>query len=171
MAAQPDLAVLEESLQYRFRTREPLIRALTHASWAYEQKMLGEAPLDNEQFEFLGDSILGFLVSEALLRRFPAYPEGRLSKLKSHLVSAAHLDQVARKLDLGSYLLLGRGEEMSGGRHKKGLLGDAVEALLAAIYLDGGIEPVRTVVEAHIMPGRKRPLGSAPWKFRTTKPP
>jgi ribonuclease-3 len=115
--------------------------------------MLGDDRLDNEQLEFLGDSILGFLVSEELLRRFPAYPEGRLSKLKSHLVSAAHLDQVARRLDLGSYLLLGRGEEMSGGRHKKGLLGDAVEAVLAAIYLDGGIEPVRAVVKGHIMPG------------------
>jgi ribonuclease-3 len=153
MADQPDLAVLEQSLRYRFRRREPLVRALTHTSWAYEQKMLGRGLLDNEQLEFLGDAILGFLVSESLLYRFPSYPEGRLSKLKSYLVSAAYLNQVARKLDLGAYLLLGRGEELSGGRHKKGLLGDAVEAVLAAIYLDGGIEPARQFVETHVIPG------------------
>ncbi len=87
-------------------------------------------PPTNEQLrEFLGDAILGFAVSESLVRRFPSFPEGRLSKLKAHLVSAAHLYAVAQTLQLGDYLLLGRGEEMSGGREKKALLSDAVEAL------------------------------------------
>ena len=91
------------------------------------------SPADNEQMEFLGDAVLGFLVSEALVRRFPSYPEGDLSKLKAHLVSAAHLYDVARKLELGQYLFLGRGEEMSGGRDKRTLLVDCLEALIAAL--------------------------------------
>src|ERR1700682_721751 len=106
---------------------------------------------DNEQLEFLGDSILGFLIAEALMRRFPGYREGQLSRLKAHLVSAAHLHGVARRLDLGSYLELGRSEEMSGGRAKKTLLVDALEAVIAAMHLDGGIEPVRHFVATHIL--------------------
>ena len=104
----------------------------------------GRSPLDdNEQLEFLGDSVLGFLIAEALVRRFPEYREGELSRLKAHLVSAAHLHGVARRLDIGSYLELGRSEEMSGGRAKKTLLVDALEAVIAAVYLDGGLEPAR----------------------------
>jgi ribonuclease-3 len=152
MPSQPDLAVLETTLGYEFRSREPLIRALTHKSWAYEQNSRCREALDNEQLEFLGDSVLGFLVSEGLLRRFPAYSEGQLSKMKSHLVSATHLHGVAQTLGLGAYLQLGRSEEMSGGREKKALLGDAVEAVLAAIYVDGGLERAREFVESHILP-------------------
>ena len=100
---------------------------------------------DNEQLEFLGDSVLGFLVAEALVRRFPEYREGELSRLKAHLVSAAHLHGVARRLDLGSYLELGRSEEMTGGRAKKTLLVDALEALIGAIFLDGGLEAARSL--------------------------
>jgi len=123
-----------------------LERALTHKSRASE-KVAQSADADNEQLEFLGDSILGFLVSEALMASHPGYPEGRLSKLKAHLVSASHLHEVALRLNLGAYLLLGRGEEMSGGRNKKALLANALEALIAAIYLDGGIEPSRSFVK------------------------
>jgi ribonuclease-3 len=106
---------------------------------------------DNERMEFLGDAVLGFLVSEALVARFPAHPEGRLSKLKAHLVSAAHLFDVARKLELGPYLILGRGEEMSGGRDKRTLLVDCLEALIAAVYLDGGMEVTRDFVNRWIL--------------------
>src|SRR5262249_31893717 len=106
---------------------------------------------DNEQLEFLGDSILGFLISEALVQRFPAHREGELSRLKAHLVSAAHLHGVARSLDLGSYLDLGRSEEMSGGRAKKTLLVDALEAVLAAGFLDSGIEESRKFGTAHVL--------------------
>jgi ribonuclease-3 len=129
-----------------------LRRALTHSSLANEAHTGPSSTLnDNEQLEFLGDSVLGFLVAEALVRRFPECREGELSRLKAHLVCAAHLHGVARRLDLGGYLELGRGEEMSGGRAKKTLLVDALEALIAAIYLDGGIEPARAFVCGHIL--------------------
>lgn len=144
---QADLVGLEDALAYRFRDRELLIRALTHKSRAYEDNPNGLPLTDNEQFEFLGDSILGFVVSEYVFRHYPTYLEGRLSKLKAHLVSAARLQQVAIVLHLGEYLLLGRGEEMSGGRDKPALLADAVEAVIAAMYLDGGIDPARAFVE------------------------
>jgi ribonuclease-3 len=144
---------LEAALGHRFRNRELLIRALTHSSRVHERPSAEDRglPADNEQMEFLGDSVLGFLISEALVARFPSYPEGRLSKLKAHLVSAAHLYGVARKLELGQYLFLGRGEEMSGGRAKRTLLVDCLEALIAASYLDSGIEASRRLVERWVI--------------------
>jgi len=145
-------ASLEARLSYRFSAPELLHRALTHSSLANESRTAHGTPVcDNEQLEFLGDSILGFLIAEALVERFPESREGELSRLKAHLVSAAHLHGVARRLDLGSYLELGRSEEMSGGRAKKTLLVDGLEAVIAAMYLDGGIEIVRTFVSAHIL--------------------
>ncbi len=144
------LTTLEEVLGHPFQNRELLERALTHKSRVYE-KTEEDPATDNEQFEFLGDAILGFLVSEALVAQHPAFPEGRLSKLKAHLVSASHLHQVALRLQLGHHLLLGRGEEMSGGREKKALLANALEALIAALYLDAGIEPVRLFVVQQIV--------------------
>jgi ribonuclease-3 len=146
-----DLAILESALGHTFRSRELLERALTHKSRIYEQTAEGNANGDNEQLEFLGDAILGFVVSECLVRRFASYPEGRLSKLKAHLVSAARLHEVAQELGLGDYLFLGRGEEMSGGREKKALLSDAVEALIAALYLDAGLEPARQFIESQVV--------------------
>jgi ribonuclease-3 len=101
--------------------------------------------------EFLGDAILGFLVSEALVERLPECAEGRLSKLKAHLVSAAHLYSVAQAIQLGRFLLLGKGEEQSGGRAKRTLLVDALEALVAAVYQDGGIEAARGFVRHYIL--------------------
>jgi ribonuclease-3 len=106
---------------------------------------------DNEQLEFLGDSVLGCVVSEALFRRFPLEREGRLSQLKAHLVSAIHLYQCALSIVLGSFLQLGRGEERNGGRERKTLLADAFEAVIAAVYLDGGIEAARQLVETHVL--------------------
>jgi ribonuclease-3 len=146
-----DLSLLESRLGYTFRNRDLLVRALTHKSWAYEQTPGVREWVDNEQLEFLGDSVLGFLTSEVLIGRYPKLTEGRLSKLKSHLVSAAHLHGVAAFLTVGPYLLLGRGEELSGGREKKALLGDALEALIAAVYLDGGLEPARRLVEEFVI--------------------
>lgn len=145
-----DWSVLEAVLGHHFENRELLERAFTHKSRLSEKN--GQDPAsDNEQLEFLGDSILGFLVSETLVARHPDFPEGRLSKLKAHLVSALHLHEVALQAKLGDYLILGRGEEMSGGREKKALLANAVEALIAALYLDGGMEPVRNFVVGHIV--------------------
>lgn len=146
-----DLEALESTLDHCFRDRELLSRALTHRSYASEQGGAPETHADNEQLEFLGDAILGFLVSEILVKRLPEFPEGRLSKCKAHFVSARHLHDVARRLDLGAYLLLGRGEEMSGGRAKKALLGNAVEAVIAAIYLDAGQQQARQFVVRHVM--------------------
>lgn len=146
-----DLQVLETALGHTFRDRVLLERALTHKSRIYEKTAEGQSLSDNEQLEFLGDAILGFVVSECLVRRYAAYPEGRLSKLKAHLVSATRLYEVAQALGLGEYLFLGRGEEMSGGREKKALLSDAVEALIAAIYLDAGLEPARNFIESGIV--------------------
>jgi ribonuclease III len=146
-----DADILETALGYEFRDRETLTRALTHKSRAYEAGSPGKPTFDNEQLEFLGDSILGFIVSDWLVRRYPSHPEGRLSKLKAHLVSANHLFSVAQRLGLGQHLLLGRGEEMSGGREKKALVGDALEAILAAIYIDGGVEAARTFVERFVL--------------------
>lgn len=138
---------LEAALGHAFHDRELLIRALTHRSLCYERHIGASAgPIDNEQLEFLGDSILGFLVSEHLVSRFPGLSEGKLSKIKAHVVSAAHLYSVAQKIGVGAYLQLGRGEEMSGGREKRALLANAVEALIAAVYLDGGIQPARAFV-------------------------
>jgi ribonuclease-3 len=146
-----DLAVLEHAIGHTFRDRDLLARALTHKSRIYEKAAGGGAVADNEQLEFLGDAILGFVVSESLVRRFPSFPEGRLSKLKAHLVSAAWLHEVAQRLNLGDYLFLGRGEEMSGGREKRALLSDALEALIAALYLDGGMAAVRPLIENRVI--------------------
>jgi len=150
---------LEAALGYQFASRELLIRALTHRSSVHERAPASaldnpfpdQAVSDNERLEFLGDAVLGFLVSDALVSAHPDFPEGKLSKLKAHLVSAAHLHQVAARLNLGEHLLLGRGEEMSGGREKKALLSDALEALIAALYLDGGIEPARRFILQHVI--------------------
>jgi ribonuclease-3 len=139
-----DPGELENAIGYRLVRRELLVQALTHSSHSHERGT-GEI-WHNEQMEFLGDAILGFLVSRELVERFPAYSEGQLSKMKAHLVSASHLFEIASQLQLGSFLQLGRGEEKSGGRHKRALLVDAFEALIAAVYLDGGLEAARDVV-------------------------
>src|SRR6266853_479098 len=145
-----ELDVLEGVLGHRFVNRELLERALTHKSCGSERSP-EEPGADNEQLEFLGDAILGFVVSETLVARHPTYPEGRLSKLKAHLVSASHLHEVALLAQLGTYLILGRGEEMSGGREKKALLANALEAVIAALYLDGGLEPAANYIVQHVV--------------------
>jgi len=151
----PALADLELRLEYTFQDRDLLLRALTHKSLLAETLPAeGEPPLlDNEQLEFLGDSILGFLSSEYVLRLCPTYPEGHLSKLKAHLVSASHLHSAARALGLGPFLRLGRGEDLSGGREKKAILADAVEALIAALYLDGGLPACQRFLARYVWNG------------------
>src|SRR5258708_17517702 len=126
-----DLEALEQILEYQFANRDLLVRALTHKSYRFEKPtlMADDVLADNEQLEFLGDSILGFVVSEVLVESYPTLPEGGLSKRKAHLVSAQHLHEAAGVLNLGEYLLLGRGEELSGGRQKRALLANALEAL------------------------------------------
>jgi len=157
-----NLDVLESKLGHVFRDRELLERALTHKSRVHEQQSNGSSNGDNEQLEFLGDAILGFVVSECLVRRHGSFPEGRLSKLKAHLVSAARLYEVAQELNLGEYLFLGRGEELSGGREKKALLSDAVEALIAALYLDSGIDAARSFIESSVVGAAEDPANGEP---------
>jgi ribonuclease III len=141
MAAR--LEELEARLGHVFSNRELLLRALTHKSLLAEVAA-GDAPVaDNERLEFLGDAILGFLASDYLLNACPDYPEGKLSRLKAHLVSSVHLHEVALELGIGDYLQLGKGEELSGGRGKKALLANAVEALIAALYIDAGLDACR----------------------------
>ena len=146
-----DLQELEARLGYTFGDRNLLVRALTHRSYAFGQKPSDPASIDNEQLEFLGDSILGFLISESLVLRNATWPEGRLSKMKAHLVSATHLYQVGQTLGIGDFLQLGRSEEMSGGRQKKMLLANAVEAVIAALHIDGGLEAARQFVVERIL--------------------
>ena len=142
---------LEARVGYKFHDRALLLRALTHKSVHSDAAPDPAAVEDNEQLEFLGDSILGFVASEYVFRHCPDCPEGKLSRLKAQRVSASHLFDVATQLQLGEHLQLGRGEEQSGGRTKKAILANAVEALIAAIYLDGGLEPSRRFVETLIL--------------------
>src|SRR5215831_3239428 len=131
------LTELGQKIGYSFRSRALLDRALTHRSFANER--LDEGCRHNEALEFLGDSVLGFLVSAWLLELFPDQSEGKLSKMKAHLVSETSLVELAEGLDLGRYILINRGEEKTGGRRKRALLADAYEALIGVLYIDGGI--------------------------------
>jgi ribonuclease-3 len=136
---------VEARLHYTFRDRGLLEHALTHKSRAAEDPSGGV--VDNESLEFLGDAVLGFVVADLLYREFPDYSEGPKSKAKAALVSTATLAEISRGIGLGDDLLLGRGEAKTGGRTKPALLADVLEAVIAAIYLDGGIEPARAFIE------------------------
>ena len=140
----------EARLGYRFRDRDLLESALTHRSRANEDET--GVVTDNESLEFLGDSVLGFLIAETLFRVFPDFDEGQKSKIKASLVSTTTLARFAGRLNLGDYLVLGRGEEKTGGRRKRALLADGYEALIAAIYLDGGIEAARAFIARQFGP-------------------
>ena len=151
-----EITALEAALNYHFHHRAVVEQALTHSSQAREQESQQAAEgrvkvNDNEQLEFLGDAILSLVTSEELFQRFPQFREGELSKLRAHVVSERHLIRVAQRLELGHYLRLGRGEEKSGGRGKTALLVDALEAVLAAVYLDGGMEPAREIICREIL--------------------
>jgi ribonuclease-3 len=135
---------LQQAVQYRFRDRGLLEHAMTHTSRANEDVSGGVA--DNESMEFLGDALLGFVIADMLFRDFPEFDEGEKSKTKASLVSTTTLARQAERLNLGEHLLLGRGEEKTGGRRKQALLADGYEALIAAIYLDGGIEHARAFI-------------------------
>jgi ribonuclease III len=143
---------LESVLGHKFREPERLGRALMHSSRVPERT--AEDPSgDNEQLEFLGDAVLELIVSEELVRAFPEWTEGQLSKSRARLVNASSLSTAARRLKLGSYLRLGRGEEKTGGRSKPTLLADGYEAVVAALYLDGGLEVARAFVQRSLVSG------------------
>jgi ribonuclease-3 len=149
---------LQRRIEYRFRDRGLLEHALTHKSRAAEDASGGIA--DNESMEFLGDAVLGLIVADVLFRQFPLYTEGQKSKIKASVVSTHSLARHAEQLQLGEHLILGRGEEKTGGRYKQALLADAYEALIAAIYLDGGLEAAQTFLLRELKDALE--TGSAP---------
>ena len=143
------MKTLEEKIGYTFRDRSLLENALTHSSYANEHRAAGVP--SNERLEFLGDSILGLVVADHLYRTRPDLPEGDLTRTRAALVCEGSLAEVAGLLDLGSYLKLGKGEEAGGGRSRPSIVADAVEAVIAAIYLDGGIGSARKVIRRFIL--------------------
>lgn len=136
---------LQQVLHYRFRNTQLLRQALVHRSFVHENPSLDQS--DNETLEFLGDAVLSLTISHILLETFPSYNEGDLSRLRSSVVNERELAALAHNLNLGNYLMLGKGEELTGGRFKPSLLADTLEALLAAIYLDGGLDATTGVVK------------------------
>ena len=135
---------LEEKLGYRFKNRALLENALQHSSYANEHR--GAGMRSNERLEFLGDAVLGVVTADYLYKKHPDLPEGDLTRIRAALVCEQSLHEVAQKLDLGSYLKLGKGEEAGGGRHRPSILADATEAVFAAVYLDGGITAASALI-------------------------
>ncbi len=143
------LTKLEQGLGYTFRNKALLENALTHSSYANENR---ERHLpDNERLEFLGDSILGFVVAEYLYRNFPDKPEGELTRIRADLVCERNLAEAAATIELGSYLLLGRGEEQGGGRKRDSIVSDAMESVIAASFMDGGFAAAKEIIDRLIL--------------------
>lgn len=142
---------LEKKLGYSFKDISLLNTALSHSSYTNENRKNGE--VCNERLEFLGDSILGMVTANYLYKKFPDMPEGQMTKMRSELVCEHSLHRVAQKLGLGEYLRLGKGEEMGGGRTRPSIMADAVEAILAAVYLDGGFEESAKIIKKYILTG------------------
>jgi ribonuclease III len=153
---------LEKLLGYHFSNADLLVRALCHSSYVNEQTQAGLS--SNERLEFLGDAVLNLAISHLLMHRYPSFAEGELSRNRAFLVNETQLAIIARKMGLGPHLLLGKGEEQTDGREKNSILADAVEAVLAAIYLDGGFDAAFSFVEAHFA----EQLQTVSRKFRQT---
>jgi ribonuclease-3 len=145
LANEDDLRDFQQRIGYTFQRADLLARALTHKSYSHEAK--SDQVRHNETFEFLGDSVLGFVIGDILFRQFPKLDEGALSKMKAYLVSATSLAEKARGFGMGDVIFLGVGEEKTGGRRKDSLLANLFEAMVAAIYLDGGIDAARRLLE------------------------
>ena len=153
---------LEERLGYHFENRALLENALTHSSYANEHKAAGLE--SNERLEFLGDSVLGMVTADYLFRAHPDLPEGDLTRTRAALVCEGSLLEVARELELGRYLKLGKGEDAGGGRERPSILADAVEAVLAAVYLDGGIGSARKIIRKFILDSEEQKSASRDYK-------
>lgn len=140
---------LEKQLNYHFQNRTLLLTALSHSSYANENK--GEGLMSNERLEFLGDSVLGQVVASHLYLSFPQMPEGQMTRLRAELVCEQSLHSVALTLSLGDHIRLGKGEEHTGGRQRESILADAVEAIIAAMYLDGGLPVAKGFIDRYIL--------------------
>lgn len=137
-----NISKFEKIISYEFKNKQYILEALTHSSYSNENKSYAF----NERLEFLGDSVLGIVISDYLFKNETELPEGELTKLRANIVCEESLSEVAKEIELGTHILLGRGEEATGGRDRISILADAFEAVIAAIYLDGGIENARTFV-------------------------
>ena len=146
------ITAFEELIGYSFKNKELLKTALTHSSYANENRL----PQDNERLEFLGDSVLGFVTAEYLFEEYSTRPEGELTKLRAAVVCEKSLFKFAEKIDLGEHIYMGKGEEHSGGRKRPSIVSDAFEAVIAAMYLDGGVEVVKPYILGFIKDAVKR---------------
>lgn len=155
---------LEKKLGYVFRNKELLSEALNHSSYANEHR--GAEICSNERLEFLGDSVLGFVSAEFLFKTYGKLPEGDLTRIRAALVCEQSLYEVAKGLDLGQYLKLGKGEEAGGGRQRQSILADATEAVFAAVYLDGGMEEVRGLIHRVLL--SRAPAAEERRDYKTT---
>lgn len=153
-----NLNSIEEILGYEFKDKDLLVLAFTHRSFANESR--GQITYNNERLEFLGDSVLGLSIADFLYRRLPSHPEGQLSQLRSRLVDAVSCAHYLQKLGLGRYILLGRGERMGEGSAKHSILADAFEALVAALYLDGGMEVAKSFLFCQFEQEMEQVIGS-----------
>jgi ribonuclease III len=151
MADAAGVEDLEQLLKHRFADPDLLRRALTHSSLAHERGATEPQREDNETLEFLGDAVVGMVAAEHVYRQYPELSEGELTRLRGALVSRRHLADVATRMDLGRFLLLGRGEERSGGRTKTALLANAMEAVIGALYLDAGLDPARALIDSRVI--------------------
>ncbi len=156
------MKTLEERLGYQFKNRALLENALTHSSYANEHRDGGMT--SNERLEFLGDSVLGMVVADHLYREHPNMPEGELTRTRAALVCEGSLFEVARALELGKYMRLGKGEDAGGGRERPSILADATEAVFAAVYLDGGIAPARRLIRTLILGNEEEMSASRDYK-------
>ncbi len=149
MPHNENISEIERTIGYKFNNRTLLQTAMTHSSYANDHRM--NKNNCNERLEFLGDAVLELISSDFLFAKYPNYPEGELTKLRASLVSEEPLAAVAKKLNLGEYIMMGKGEELTGGRERNSITSDAVEALLGSIYLDGGMEPARAFALKYIL--------------------
>ena len=162
MKEKPQFDALQKELRYKFKDPSLLVRCLTHVSYSYDR-----TPGHNEVLEFLGDAVLDLAVSDLLMRQFPEKSEGDLSRMRAALVNSSVLAGKAMAINFGPLLRLGKGEERSGGRHKESILAGAFEALLGAVYLDGGYEAARHLVERYFAPDvKEKTLGQQDYKTR-----
>ncbi len=147
---QTDLTALIASLQYTFKDRTLILEALRHSSYVNEQKDTNIR--DNERLEFLGDAVLNLVIGHILMNRFPDIKEGNLSRMRASLVNESQLANLANRISLGTYIMLGKGEIQTNGRQKNSILSDTFEAVIAAVYLDGGFEASYRMIENHFSP-------------------
>ena len=163
MIGENELTELQESIGYHFKDTKLLLQALTHSSYANENKSLGVQC--NERLEFLGDSVLGFVVANELYRRFPDRPEGEMTRMRADMVCETNLAQAAESIGLGEELLLGHGEEQGGGSTRPSILADAMESVIAAAYLDGGMPAAQGIIARLILCAiPEQQLRNADWK-------